>query len=101
MQGGYETKDYLAGLSQFLQVSPTTTDSLRYASQLPMKDFEDAMQVAAAVAGKANVMATRNIRAYAKSPIRAFTPKQVLQELANHSPPRVHTALRSPHHFIR
>ncbi len=59
--------------------APTTTESLQYACRLPMKDFENAMQVAAAVAGKADLIATRNIRDYAKSSIRALLPKQVLQ----------------------
>ena len=39
------------------------------------------MQVAAAVAGKADVIAPRNIRDYTNSPIRALTPKQLIQEL--------------------
>ena len=37
-------------LREFVEVSPTTSDSLRFAGWLEMKGFEDAMQVAAAVA---------------------------------------------------
>jgi len=81
MKGGPETRDYLGELSRFIQVAPTTTESLRYACRLPMKDFEDAMQVAAAVSGRADVIATRNIRDYTNSPIRALTPKQLVREL--------------------
>ncbi len=80
-KGGSETRAYLEELSRFVQVASTTTESLRYACQLHMKDFEDAMQVAAAVAGKAEVIATRNIRDYTNSPIRAITPKQLVREL--------------------
>ena len=80
-KGGSETRAYLKELSNFVQVTPTTTESLRYACQLHMKDFEGAMQVAAAVAGRADLIATRNIRDYRNSPIRAITPKQLVQEL--------------------
>ena len=82
-KGGPETRGYLQELSHFVQVVPTTTESLRYACQSCLKDFEDAMQVAAAVAGRADVIATRNIRDYSSSPIRAITPKQLVHELAS------------------
>jgi len=62
-------------------VSPTATDDLRFAAQLDMRNLEDAMQVAAAVACHADVIATRNIRDYSKSPIRAETPQAVLERL--------------------
>lgn len=43
------------------------------------------MQVAAAVAGRAEVIATRNIRDYTNSPIKAIIPKQLVQELSKSS----------------
>jgi len=46
-----------------------------------MRDFEDALQVAAAVACGASVIATRNLQDYAKSPVRAAEPLFVLAEL--------------------
>jgi hypothetical protein len=58
------------------------TDSLRQAARLEMKDFEDAMQVAAADACGAEVIATRKIRDYAKAPIRVATPRALVAELA-------------------
>ncbi len=79
---GYRsTRDFLVDLTRFVQVAPTTTESLRYAAQLPMRDFEDALQVAAAVACHAEVIATRNLRDYARSPVRARKPSTILQEL--------------------
>jgi len=47
-----------------------------------MADFEDAMQVAAAAACRAEVIATRNLRDFARSPIRAASPERLLRELA-------------------
>ena len=50
--------------------------------QSAAKDFEDALQVAAAEACGADVIATRNVRDYAKSPVRAATPKALLVGMA-------------------
>ena len=79
--GKKPTRDFLLDLTRFIKVAPTTTASLRYAVRLPMPDFEDALQVAAAAACNADLIATRNIRDYARSPIRALTPSAVLEQL--------------------
>jgi len=81
-RGQDDAKAFLLDLTQFADVAPVTTESLRYAARLTMKDFEDAMQVAAAAACGASVIATRNVRDYASSPIRAATPESLLRELA-------------------
>jgi predicted nucleic acid-binding protein len=80
-QGASGTKAFLLDLLRFVQVAPTSTDSVRYAASLPMRDFEDALQVAAAVACGATTIATRNIRDYARAPVRATTPTILLKEL--------------------
>ena len=81
-QGASATKAFLLDLLRFVQVAPTSTDSVRSAASLPMRDFEDALQVAAAVACGANMIATRNIRDYARSPVRASTPMALIKELS-------------------
>lgn len=80
-QGSTATKAFLLELLPFMQVAPTSTESVRYAAALPMRDFEDALQVAAAVACGADAIATRNVRDYARSPVRAATPTALLKEL--------------------
>jgi len=52
------------------------------AASLPMPDFEDALQAAAALTCGASVIATRNIRYYLRAPVRALTPAALLKELA-------------------
>lgn len=74
-------KDFLAGLTGFVEVAPVNTESFRYAAKLPMRDFEDAMQVAAAAACDAEVIATRNLRDYRNSPIRSAPPRDLVGEL--------------------
>ena len=80
-RGKHQTRDFLVDLARFVQVAPTTTESLLFAGRLDLKDFEDAMQVAAAVACEASVIATRNLQDYRRSPVRAADPQTVLSEL--------------------
>ena len=80
-QGDAMTLSFIAGLANFLTVVPTGTDALRYALSLPMRDFEDAMQVAAADAVGASHIITRNSRDFANSPIPAITPRQAIDIL--------------------
>lgn|SRR5262249_19104560 len=80
-KGSSATNGFLLDLLRFVQVAPTSTESVRYAASLPMRDFEDALQAAAAVACGANRVATRNVRDYARSPVRATTPTILLKEL--------------------
>ena len=80
-KGNLETRLLLLDLARFVQVAPTTTESLLYAAQLEMSDFEDAMQVAAAAVSQADVIATRNVRDYRRSPILVAEPGDVLAKL--------------------
>ncbi len=78
------TRSFVLDLTRFIEIAPTTTESLIYASHLDMRDFEDAMQVAAAVACQAQMIVTRNLKDFKKSPIRAMTAQTVLAYLARH-----------------
>lgn len=80
-RGGRPTRDFVLDLLRFVEAAPATTEALRKATRLEMKDFEDAMQVVAAEACGADVIATRNVRDYARSPLRAATPKTLVSEL--------------------
>lgn len=72
---------FLVDLTRFVSVAPTDTEAFRYAATLPLPDFEDALQVAAAHACGASWIATRNVRDFRKSPIPALTPAQILAKL--------------------
>ncbi len=74
--------EFVRFLIQFLQVAPTTTADAIYALSLPMNDFEDAMQVAAAIAAGARLIVTRNLDDYAQSPIRVISPAEAVAELS-------------------
>ena len=77
--------EVLIDLAQFVEIAPTTTESLRQAGRLKPRDFEDAMQVAAAMACGADLIATRNHKDYAGAPIRAAAPGEVLKILTEHN----------------
>ena len=80
-RGGVSTRDFIVELTRFVGVAITDTEALRYAAVLPMADFEDAMQVAAARACGARHIVTRNVRDYERSPIRAVDPQEALSGL--------------------
>jgi predicted nucleic acid-binding protein len=80
-RGGVGTRDFIVELTRFVGVATTDTEAIRYAAELPMEDFEDAMQVAAARACGARHIVTRNVRDYERSPIRAVDPQEALTAL--------------------
>jgi predicted nucleic acid-binding protein len=82
VRGDGDARAFVNDLTAFLAVAPTDTDAMRFAASLPLADFEDAMQVAAARACGALYVATRNVKDFRRSPIPARTPAQLLEELA-------------------
>lgn len=80
-RGDADARDFIAELVRFVAVAPVDTAAAGYAVSLPMADFEDAMQVAAARACGAQHIVTRNVRDFARSPIPAVTPQEALDRL--------------------
>ena len=72
---------FVERLTNFLTVVSTGHAELDYALSLPMRDFEDAMQVAAAQAAGARHIITRDVGDFTNSPISAILPEQALREL--------------------
>ena len=80
-RGKDDARAFLLDLTRFITVAPTDTEAFRYAVSLPVSDFEDALQIAAANACGAIRIATRNVRHYRNSPIPARRPADLLKEL--------------------
>ena len=78
---GAAAREFILELLRFVQVAPTGAEAVRYAASLPVPDFEDAMQIAAARACGADCIVTRNLRDYERSPIPAITPQEALDRL--------------------
>jgi predicted nucleic acid-binding protein len=77
-RGDADTRQFLRDLTSFVLVAPTQTEDCHFATGLSMRDFEDAMQVAAAYACGAETIVTRNTRDYRDAPISARTPLDAL-----------------------
>ena len=78
LRGRTDTRDFIVDLTRLVTVASTGTEALRYAAALPMPDFEDAMQVAAARAFGARHIVTRNVKDCRRSPIPALSPQDAL-----------------------
>ena len=80
-RGDSRARQFIAELLEFVSVAETTTDDVLYAASLPMSDFEDAMQVAAARACGASHIVTRNARDYVRSPVPAVDAEEAVRLL--------------------
>lgn len=66
-------------LLQLVEVCTVANQDMHFATKLAMKDFEDALQVASAIAGTCECIITRNKRDYPKALLPVYTPKEFLQ----------------------
>jgi predicted nucleic acid-binding protein len=72
-------RSFISDLLRFATVSSGDTDGVRNALAMRMADFEDALQVAAAISGNVEYILTRNTPDYRGSPIPAMTPPDFLR----------------------
>ena len=71
-------REVVTGLLTWTRVATTGHNDAVQALQLPMADFEDALQVSAAQACGADYIITRNGRDFVKSPLPALSPEEFL-----------------------
>jgi hypothetical protein len=72
---------FIIELLNFVEVSKTDTKDALFAAELNLKDFEDALQVAAARSCRATYIITRNVKHYRISPVPALNPKVFLNRI--------------------
>ena len=80
--GGKSSRQFIMDLLGFIEVAATSTQDAMQALTLKMNDFEDAMQVAAALACKAEVIVTRNLKHYKNSPISAMDANRAIRMIS-------------------
>ncbi|MBI2217178.1 MAG: PIN domain-containing protein [Candidatus Rokubacteria bacterium] len=69
-----DARPFIRDLLAFVEVPGAGTDAAKQAVEFPMKDFEDALQAAAALAFRASYIVTRNATHYRRSPVPAISP---------------------------
>lgn len=79
-QSAISSRDFIRGLLTWADVARTGRADALAALDLPMDDFEDALQVAAAMACGAQFIVTRNRRDFKASPVAALTPEAFLRQ---------------------
>jgi predicted nucleic acid-binding protein len=68
----------LTDLLTFLSVVAVEHDVIEQALNLPYPDFEDAVQMMAAVGSGAQYLVTRNIQDYSRGPLPVLQPVELL-----------------------
>jgi predicted nucleic acid-binding protein len=81
-QRGHDwTLDFLTRLAQFCQVATVNQTVITTALTAQFKDFEDAIQYAAAWDSQVDVIVTRNPQDFVVNTPRVITPDRLIQEL--------------------
>ncbi len=75
-----DARRFLADLLAIVEVAAGDTATVRQALDMPTRDFEDALQAAAAITFGADLIVTRDIADFKKLPIAAVTPAQFVAE---------------------
>jgi predicted nucleic acid-binding protein len=73
-------RPFLRALMQIVEVAAVGKNETRRALDLPMTDLEDTLQVAAAESWGADLIITRNLRDYRRSPVKAISPDEFLKK---------------------
>lgn len=81
--GKNKAKDFIKDLLEFVYVAETKTDDAKKAVQMKVPDFEDALQISAALVYNADFIITRNVRHYKNSTMTALTPETFLKKYIN------------------
>ena len=68
----------LGDLISFLSVASVDGDVIGHALRLPYRDFEDSVQMVAAVRSGAHYLVTRNVHDYQAGPLPALEPAEML-----------------------
>jgi predicted nucleic acid-binding protein len=81
IKGVDAARQMVDGLLSACRVCPIDLPILQSALTLPMRDYEDAVQHASAVASQMDVLVTRDKRDYAGATLPVLTPRDFLDQL--------------------
>ena len=78
-----DAKAVITNLLQFLIIAPINQETIEQALNLEMKDFEDAIQMIAAIQCKADCLVTRNKKDYQAILVPVMEPVDFLNSISN------------------
>jgi predicted nucleic acid-binding protein len=73
----------LSNLIQFLSIARVDQRTIEQALAMPWKDFEDAVQMAAAIQSGAQALITQNVEDFKGAPISVLQPAELLSLVLN------------------
>jgi PIN domain len=76
-------REFVGDLLSFTDVCSGGTEAVRRALTMRMGDFEDALQVTAAISGSAHCVITRNVTDYRNSVIQPLTPSEFIERFVS------------------
>lgn len=77
-----QIKDVIAKLDAIFTIADMKGDDFKKAAELPMDDFEDALQSVCATRLKADFIVTRNLKDFKNSKVMAIKPNELLERMA-------------------
>ena len=77
-QSSSHAKVAITSLLQVLEVASVDQSTIEQALSFPYEDFEDAVQMMAAVQCKAEYLVTRNVRDFQPAPLSVIQPSELL-----------------------
>jgi predicted nucleic acid-binding protein len=77
-QSAAHAKVTITNLLQILKIAPIDQSTIEQALSLPYKDFEDAVQMMAALQCKADYLVTRNVKDFKPAPLSVIQPSELL-----------------------
>ena len=80
--GDASARGFIATTLARIDVASTGTPEAKHALHLAISDFEDALQISAALAVGADAIVTRNARDYSGTVVPALSPEEFLRKVA-------------------
>lgn len=75
-------RQFIAGVLETFEIPATGTARGKLSLRLPIRNFEDAMQIAAAIEAGADMIVTRDEADFRRSPVPVQSPRAFLAALA-------------------
>lgn len=80
-KGSADARNAVAGMLKITHVAAVDHSVLQHAVGLPLTDYEDAIQLAGAMAEQLDAIVTRDAKDFQGSPIPVFSPAELLAKV--------------------